>query len=38
MRGGDKTLMRRKAKYLGFLTEFGFQLRRFVLKAFRKNA
>ncbi len=38
MKGGDKYLMRRKAKHSGFLTEFGFQVRRFVLEAFKKNA
>jgi hypothetical protein len=38
VRGGDKYLTRRKAKHLGFLLEFGFQLGRFVLKAFKKNA
>jgi hypothetical protein len=37
VKGGDKYLTRRKAKHLGFFTKFGFQLRRFVLEAFRKN-
>jgi hypothetical protein len=36
--GGDKYLMRRKAKHSGFLTKFGFQLGRFVFGAFKKNA
>ncbi len=31
MKGGDKYLTRRKVKHIGFLTEFVFQLGRFVL-------
>jgi hypothetical protein len=38
VRGRDKYLTRRKAKHLGFFIEFGFQVGRFMLKAFRKNA
>ncbi len=36
MRGRDKYLTRRKAKHLGFLTESGFQVGRFMLKVFKK--
>jgi hypothetical protein len=38
VRGRNKYLMRRKAKHLGFLTEFEFQWGRFMLKAYMKNA
>jgi hypothetical protein len=38
MKGRDKYLMRRKAKQVGFFTEFGFQLRMFMLQAFKENA
>jgi hypothetical protein len=38
VRGGDKYLTKRKVKHVGFLIEFGFQLRKFMLEAFRENA
>jgi hypothetical protein len=38
VKGGDKYFMSRKTKHVGFLNECDFQLGRFVLKAFKKNA
>jgi hypothetical protein len=38
MGGGNKYLTNKKMKHVGFLNEFGFQLGRFVLKSFKKNA
>jgi hypothetical protein len=38
MKGKDKYLTRRKAKQAGFLIEFGFQLKMFMLEAFKENA
>jgi hypothetical protein len=38
MKGRDKYLTRKKVKQVGFLIEFGFQLKMFMLEAFKENA